>query len=674
MPVRYLRVLAPLALALALVCISTVATALPATKAPASKASTSSMPGLLPVSDFARHPKLSHPRLSPNGKYLLVRMDKPDGKHHSLIVYRLSDMSIVSVLNMPAYQLPLDPVWASNQWIVLEIGKKMGSLDKPLNTGQVIATNIDGKRQRYLYGWNNHGHRAATRGSDQGMGFIVSLPETPNGHVYLRAEPWNRGDLSILYDVNASRGSRNLLAHMHVSGMNFLVDPQGQAAYAFGTDSDFKYVAYRHVGDRWKQLSFKQVGDFFDPLTYTPDHQHVYALTNPQGGPTELVEEALNGSQRKVLARNKFASVGDIQWTAPPYRPFAVIPEAGIPHPIFLDRNAPDAKLYRALQQAFPGEVVDFINFSRDGGKLLFFVSSDRDPGTYYLLDTHTHDVTKLFAVAPWIKPQQMATREPIRFQADDGTMLDAILTFPPHRKHQDLPMVLVPHGGPYGIHDTWYFNWDAQFLANRGYLVLQVNYRGSGGRGVNFQHAGYGKWGTRIQQDLIDGVKWAIAHHFADPKRICVYGGSFGGYSALMDVIRAPHLFQCAIGYAGVYDLKMLLHKGNIQSTQTGRSYLATVLGHDPAKLAANSPDKLAAKIDVPVFLAHGKDDHQAPFAGALAMRAALKAAHKPFEWMAINGEGHGFYTEKDRAAFLTKMQAFLKQYIGPGAPPTRP
>jgi dipeptidyl aminopeptidase/acylaminoacyl peptidase len=350
------------------------------------------------------------------------------------------------------------------------------------------------------------------------------------------------------------------------------------------------------------------------------------------------------------------------------------MPEAGVPHPIFFDANAPDSRLYRALQNAFPGEVVDFINFSQDGGQLLFYVSSDRDPGTYYLIDMHTHKVRKLFSVAPWINPKQMGTRYPFRFKASDGNMLEGILTFPPGRRQANLPMVLLPHGGPYGIRDDWYFDYDSQFLANRGYLVLQVNYRGSGGRGMGFQHAGYRQWGTGIQQDLIDGVKWTIAEHLADPNRICVYGGSFGGYSALMAVIRAPHLFKCAIGYAGVYDLQKIYDNPQGKSSDAYQSYFSTVLGHDTAKLAANSPDKLAAKITVPIFLAHGKADQTAPFYQYKAMRDALEAAHKPFQKLVFDHEGHGFYTEAHRAAFLTKLQAFLAKYIGPGAPPQAP
>lgn len=206
--------------------------------------------------------------------------------------------------------------------------------------------------------------------------------------------------------------------------------------------------------------------------------------------------------------------------------------------------------------------------------------------------------------------------------------------------------------------------------LASRGYMVLQVNFRGSSGRGVAFEHAGFRQWGTRIQQDLIDGVRWAIDHKYADPARVAVFGASFGGYSALMSTIRAPGLFRCAIGYAGVYDLPMMFHKGDIQDSRSGRHYLAYAVGTDEASLRANSPADLADKINVPVFLIHGEKDERAPFAQAQAMRAALQAAHKPFQWMAKPGEYHGFYDVDNNVQMYQAVLKFLATYIGPGAP----
>jgi dipeptidyl aminopeptidase/acylaminoacyl peptidase len=323
------------------------------------------------------------------------------------------------------------------------------------------------------------------------------------------------------------------------------------------------------------------------------------------------------------------------------------------------------------LSKKFPNDFVDFTSFSEDGSKLVFLVSSDRNLGDYYLFDIEHHTIRKLFSVDHGIDRSKLGTRTPMRFTASDGTQLEAILTVPPGASMNDLPMVLLPHGGPYEIRDDWFYDNDAQFLASRGYLVLQVNFRGSGGRGPGFVKAGYGQWGTRIQQDLIDGVKWAEAQHFADPKRVCVYGASFGGYSAMMSTIRAPGLFKCAVGYAGVYDLAMMYDKGDTQESTMGVNYLHQAIGTDQAVLAANSPDKLADKIDVPVLLIHGEDDQRAPYAQAKAMRAALDAAHKPYEWLTKSGEGHGFYDQQNNVDRFNHLQAFLAKYIGPGVAP---
>ncbi len=172
----------------------------------------------------------------------------------------------------------------------------------------------------------------------------------------------------------------------------------------------------------------------------------------------------------------------------------------------------------------------------------------------------------------------------------------------------------------------------------------------------------------TRIQQDLVGGVKRAEAQHYGGSKRVCVFGASFGGYSAMMTVIRAPGLFKCAIGEAGIYDLAMMYDKGDIKDRKSGRNYLEQAIGKDPSKLADNSPDKLADKIDVPVLLIHGEADERAPFAQAKAMRAALEAAHKPYEWLTKPNEGHGFYKEENLVDMYNHVQGFLEKNIGPG------
>jgi dipeptidyl aminopeptidase/acylaminoacyl peptidase len=623
----------------------------------------------LSVEDFARHPSLSMPRLSPDGKYLAVRWD--DGSSHALVVYKVDDMSQpASMLRMPRYELPAGITWVSPTRLVVEKGREFGSIDKPVPTGEIIATDVDGKRQDYLYGYEvRFSSRAATRGTDRGWGEVDGLPERTNGHFYMAAMPWDSPDHSYLYDVDANANTRHLIGDIGEGNMNFMVGADGQAHYAYGRNENYEYVVYHRQGGQWQRLTAQQIGGTFAPIDFTPDHQRLYAVYDAGSGPVSLVEQDESGAGRKVLAAAGFGDIGGIEWTPVPRQPFATIADTGVPQMTYIDPNLPAAKLHRALSQKFPGQYVHFVDYSEDGGQLLFSVSSDRNPGSYMLIDTHTYKVRKLFDTAPWIDPARMAERRPLHFKASDGTELEAILTLPPGRIEANLPMVLLPHGGPIDVSDDWFYDDDAQFLANHGYLVLQVNYRGSGGRGQAFREAGYLKWGTRIQQDLIDGVKWAIDQQYADPARICVYGASFGGYSAMMTVIRAPGLFKCAAGYAGVYDLKMMYKKGDVRESKSGRSYLTTVIGRDDAELDANSPDKLADRIDVPVLLVHGEDDRRAPFAQARAMRAALDAAHKPYEWLAKPGEGHGFYDEKNRVEFYNTLQAFLEKHIGKGA-----
>jgi dipeptidyl aminopeptidase/acylaminoacyl peptidase len=625
---------------------------------------------LIPVEDFARHVEVMDPSLSPDGRYLAVRMDDKEGGIHSLVIYRVDDMSMASVLHMPKRQLPLGITWVSPTRLVVETGKVLGSLDKPVSEGEIIATDVDGKKQDYLYGYDvTSSTRAGTRATDQGWGAIDGKPENANGHFYMAAQPWDNDHISQLYDVDAVHNTRHLIGDIDVTNMNFMVGADGQAHYAYGTNADFERVIYQGHGSSWSKQSNHEI---LYPITYTPDHAGVYASWSPDGGPLQLIKRTEDGGNQTVLAKDGFSNADEPMWTPTPRQPFAVLTSTGIPTPIYIDKDLPASKLHDALSKKFPGEVVTFIKYSEDGSRLLFGVASDRDPGSYYLLDTVKYKATKLFSVLPWIKPERMAERRPFRFKASDGMELEGYITMPPGAGEANLPMVLLPHGGPFNERDDWFYDNDAQFLASRGYLVLQVNFRGSSGRGDRFVTDGYKKWGTRIQQDLIDGTRWAIAQNYADPKRVCVYGSSFGGYSALMTVIRQPDMFKCAIGYAGVYDLAMMYDKGDTRMSKWGRSFLANTVGTDRAEMQANSPAYLAEQITVPVFLIHGENDERAPFAHAKAMRAALEKAHKPYEWLSKSGEGHGFYDEANNVELLTKLQAFLEKNIGKGADTT--
>jgi dipeptidyl aminopeptidase/acylaminoacyl peptidase len=317
--------------------------------------------------------------------------------------------------------------------------------------------------------------------------------------------------------------------------------------------------------------------------------------------------------------------------------------------------------------KSFPGNLVSIIDFARDDGKVLFYVWGDRNPGAYYVLDRGNNSVQLINQAMPWIAAGALAPTTPVAFTTRDGMTLHGFYTGPATQGPK--PMIVMPHGGPHGPYDNWGYDRDAQFLASRGYGVLQVNFRGSGGRGRKFEESGYQQWGGRMQDDLADGVKWAIDNKIADPNRICTFGASYGGYAALMQPIRYPELYKCAIGYVGVYDLQVMKKKGDIPRAKSGKRYLERVLGSDEAQLQAWSPAQNVDKVKVPVFLVQGAIDQRVPMAQFNALKDAFSGAGVKVETMVAQGEGHGFYKPENTAELYKRMEAFLAKYIGPGA-----
>ncbi|QDE40463.1 S9 family peptidase [Luteibacter pinisoli] len=627
---------------------------------------------LIPTADFARHAPLTNPLLSPDGQHVSVAYHDPDGKTHGLAIFSISDMTKpITLIRMPPYEMPADIMWTSNTRLVVARGKVDGSIGRETTTGELMAVDIDGKKPDYLYGFEAVGKRVATRALDRGWGFIDGKPPVANGHFYMRSVSWEDQDRSTLYDVDAQTSARRQMADIGIGYMVFMVDPQGVPRFTYGVNNEHKWVVFRRdANGGWAKVEMDREHQRFSPIAQVAGSTRIYAEYSPDGVGGALVEQDDTGGNVRVIRKDSFSQVSSTGlWTAQPYRPFATRAETGLPTVTYVDPQDPTAKLHMAISQKFPGYALDFNSFSEDGSELMFSIWSDRDPGRVMLINTKTYKVTPLFTLAPWIDPSKMAERRSLHFKARDGEELEAILTFPKGKPESKLPMVLMPHGGPFEEKDTWAYDETSQFLASRGYLVLQVNFRGSDGRGKHFITSGYHEWGGLLQNDLIDGVKWAIGQNFADASRVCVFGGSFGGYSAMMAPIREPGMFKCAVGYAGIYDLPMMYEKGDIQQNKRLKSELEMTLGTDPAMLVANSPDRMADKLNLPIMLVHGEDDERAPFAQFKAMKAALDAAHKPYETLTKPDEKHGFVKPANVEELFDKLAAFLDRNIGDGA-----
>jgi dienelactone hydrolase len=622
----------------------------------------------IPLVDFVRQGNFSAPSMSPSGKYLVVTQRTPTEPRdvYATVVYELEGMKILSAVRAPAGDIPIAYSWVSDTRIVTTVGQEFGSIGLPERTGELVAVNVDGLGSDYLYGYRRLAGRNATK--DEGYGRVAKTPRADDGHVLVTENPWGATSrTSRLYDINTLTNGRRTVAEINQPGFDFVIQADGQARFAYGLNDAADYAVFKldDAQREWQPFTSKAQGDL-RPLALSLDNTQLLGSLSLKRGPRSLVRESLDGTGRVTLAEDPVGNIDQFESGLRDRGPFAAGTSVGAPKLTYFDAERSDAALHKVLAAQFPGSYVHFISVSRDGSRTLFRVSSDRDPGAYYLFDAASGKAALLFETRPWIAPERMAAQRPIGFKSRDGVEIRGYLTLPPERGEGKLPLVLLPHGGPHGVADDWFFDTDAQFLASRGYAVLQVNFRGSGGRGPEFETAGHRQWGGRMIDDLIDGVRWIVAQGTVDEKRICSFGASFGAYAAMMSPIRAPELFKCAVGYAGVYDLPLIFDEPSAKVGGKSYRYYQKVLGQDQAELIAFSPDRLADKLMVPVFLAHGSSDEVTPPAQAQAMRDALIKAGRPPEWFYVSGEGHGFFGEKNRQAFYEKLEAFLGKHIG--------
>jgi dipeptidyl aminopeptidase/acylaminoacyl peptidase len=625
---------------------------------------------LIPIDHFVREDEYAQPRLSPDGKYLAltVRVPQQDRFVPMIVVYSLPEMKEQGAVRMPVYEVPDKYYWVSNTRLLVTKAKEVGSKEQPQITGEILAMDYNGENQEYVYGYNERLKRNSSRFADsRGTGRVTAIPKVKNGRFYMTTSMWE-GERTMMYDVDSKNANRKLIASIPIDDAHFILQNNGKPRFATGSDKEGLYSLYRFddAKEEWVILSQKEFDGHLIPIGFNADDTEFYGYYSKHGEPNSLVRINAQTGVRTVIAENKIANLDIAQTAINSELPFAVASNLGIPAIKYLDAELPETKLHQMLSAKFPGNLVNFINYTDDGNTLLFSVASDREPGAYFIYDKSRNRAYPLFASRQLIDPDQMSERRPIQFTSRDGIRIDGYLTVPKtHDIAKKMPMIVLPHGGPHGPYDKWFYDNDAQFLASRGYSVLQVNFRGSGGKGHSYQNSGWRKWGTEIQNDLIDGVQWAIKEANVDAKRICTYGASFGGYSALMLAAREPDMFQCAIGYVGVYDLNLMFTSEEAKDPKF-KSVMTRYIGNDKAELDSISPAKQAEKIKIPVMLVHGMDDKRATFNHAEAMRDALIKQGRPPEWMAVPDEGHGFYNTKNVQEFYTRMERFLAKYLG--------
>ena len=634
-------------------------------------------PAPIPIADFVKHPTYSVVKISPTGEYLAMTVDR--GEQDILTVLRTSDLSVVKINQLPDKKSVGQFEWASADRLIFNSIRKVGSFTQPFQTGEWYAVNADGSQPRPLiyYGTRDATQRGESVGN-KSFSLLDTLPDDDRNVLmqanYPRSSEGAGTEVVLLDTYN---GRRAPLTRAPADNCNIALDIDHAPRYANcvdtkGKDGNFQQnsTLYR-LGDdrRWTLLNdSKTTGQ---NLVVIADDAEGNAYTFRDDGKVSAefgLLAAGSGAFSRIF-HDPTADVSDLIHATDTRTVIAAVTEAGAPRVELVNEGHPDAGIFLEMTKAFPGKRVGFSSATEDGRLIVVAVSSPSDPGELYLYDRDSGKARFLLRNAPWLDRERLASVKPFTFVASDGQRLYGYLTLPKGSDGKNLPMLVNPHGGPIGPRDNWVFNWQTQLFASRGYLVLQVNFRGSGGYGRAFEDAGHGEWGGRIQDDINEAAQWAIDQGYADPQRVCIYGGSFGGYSALMAPIRKPDLYRCAIGYVGVYDMAMMYEEGDVEDSASGQRFLRHTIGSGKVSLDAISPAKQADKIGIPVLLAAGARDYRAAPEHTEAMRDALiEAGNPPADTIIQSGEMHGFYDEKNRESLYTKILAFLQRNVGSG------
>lgn len=328
-----------------------------------------------------------------------------------------------------------------------------------------------------------------------------------------------------------------------------------------------------------------------------------------------------------------------------------------------------DAEIQKTFAERFAGKSISILNRSLDGRRAIAWVRSPSDPGAFHLLDVETKIATDVGHLAPWLDDRGLSDVRVLEFRAPDGLELEAFVALP--RDPDGLPpLVVLPHGGPIGVTDNAEFGRDVQHLALAGFAVLQVNYRGSGGRGRTFLDAGRGEWGRGIEDDIDHALEKLLETGWVDPERMCIVGSSYGGYSALMSIIRHPSRFRCAASIAGVTDIGLMFTSSDFAATEAGREEFARTAG-DPATeysaLKQRSPTYLASQISTPLLIVHGAKDVRVTVEHARRLRRMLDIHGKDYEYELYEDMGHGFESLEQMRRQQERLERFLRAHLIP-------
>lgn len=619
------------------------------------------------IEDFSKHPEFQSIKISPDGKRIAAISSLKGRRTLSFI--DLESAKLTYILSFSGKEEVGSYYWVSSDRVMVSMWTTTGMMNQPFNRGEFFAVNYDGERGKNIYGYRSNVRsnslRSTKANSTYAWGEMVNPLVSDDEHALIKVTPMTKSfdALPKLMKINVFTGRLYEVARSSTRYAYFVTDNDGSPLFVTGINGEYQSELFNYQNNQWVGFKDTFEGEAY-PISISDDKKTVYFSATDGTDFDGLYSYDSETQTKKLLYRSKTVDFTRVLETSFGHA-YGVRIDQDYPSYVYLDDNATIAQLHKQLRQSFGGNEAVIVSSTRDSSKIIVLSHSDKDPGSFYLFDRNKGQLSFIASRRSWIKPADMAAMEPIRIRASDNeTILNGYLTTPKDSKGKNLPMVVMPHGGPHR-RDYWEFNSRTQMLAAQGYAVLQVNFRGSSGYGNNFQSSGYEAWGSTIQQDIIDFTRWAVKDGVANKDRICIFGGSFGAYSALQSSTMAPDLYKCAIGVAGVYDLPLLKRDTDTSDLRWGDTYLDKTIGTDPVRLLQHSPVYNVHKLKGPVLVIHGEEDERTPVNQAESLIKALEAKNISYEKWIVPKEGHGFYDEGNRIKANKKIVAFLKEHL---------
>ena len=629
---------------------------------------------LPPIESFFATPAFAGATLSPNARYLAARVARA-GKGTALAVVDLDNNTIKVVAGLADADVGQFN-WISNDRLVFDAADpEVAEGDRRMGAG-LFAVNRDGSEMRELV---ERSARPTGRALPANTFLLPQLGAQDSEYIYVTSSKLDKNnafEYSNLLRVNTLSGRASTIARPgNVS--NWLLDHKGEPRLVTIREQNLTSLHYFDpASGQWRKLSeynaYLGGKDAFAPLAFAPDGT-LYVSSSDGRDKAALFRYDLASGRRDAAPAVELADydfTGRLVTADNKLLGVRVLTDAR--STIWLDAGM------KALQQRvdalLPGTVNLVLVAPRAETPWVLVESySDIQPRRWNLFNTETGKLNKVGDAYPDIKPSQMGLQEAVRYKARDGLTIPAYLTLPPGAKRKNLPLVVLVHGGPYLRGAEWGWRPDVQFLASRGYAVLQPEFRGSRGFGSHHYRAGWKQWGLAMQNDIADGARWAIAEGIVDPQRICIAGGSYGGYAAMMGLINDPALFKCGINAYGVTDIS-LLATGDWSKTsdmtdgyrQFGMPVLVGDIVKDADQLKATSPLAQAARLKQPLLMAYGGADVRVPIYHGRKFYDAVRQTNPNVELVVYQEEGHGWVLPKTRIDYWSRVGKFLDAHIG--------